>query len=60
MKSKRLHTTGKDTTDQQDVCGQCFSWVEYQDKFCWSCGAEFEDESAYNFDDIKEFLTNTK
>ena len=51
MKTKRLHTTGKEAMEQQEVCGSCFAWVD-RDSYCWSCGAEFDEEDAYNIDDL--------
>jgi len=52
--TKQLHTTGRDATDQQNVCGNCFTWVEHGDVYCWSCGVEFDDgEEAYNIEDLE-------
>ena len=50
---KRLHTVGKEANQQQEVCGECFVWVEYEDSYCWNCGAGFEENSAYDIDDLK-------
>ena len=46
--NKKIHTTGKDALDQQDICGECFSWLDPEDNYCWSCGAGFEEEPAYS------------
>ena len=49
---KKIHTTGKGASEQQDCCGSCFSWVEPEDDYCWSCGSELG-EGAYSLDDLK-------
>jgi len=52
MKIKRIHTTGKNAIDQQDVCGDCFVWINHDDSYCWSCGIGFEEDSAYNLEEL--------
>lgn len=54
MKTKKLHTNGKDVNDQQDVCGECFSWVDNEDDYCWNCGSEFVEDIAYSKEDLTE------
>lgn len=56
MKTKRLHTVGKVSVNQQDVCGNCFSWVEEIDSYCWSCGMEFDENSCYSMESYKDWV----
>ena len=50
MKTKRLHTVGS-AIGKQDVCGECFIWVNVYDLYCSDCGAEFID-TAYSHEDF--------
>lgn len=56
MKTKQMQLTGRDSLEMS-ACGECFSLVEPEDKFCWSCGAEFDEECAYS---RKDFMKGEK
>ena len=43
------------------ACGDCYSIVEAEDKFCWNCGATFnEDDDAYNRENFNKLLKQKK
>jgi hypothetical protein len=48
---KRVVLKDKDTDDALG-CGDCFALIEGEDVFCWYCGAEFNEDYAYNLEDL--------
>lgn len=45
------HTEGSDNVY---LCGECFAVVEDDDKYCWDCGAEMGDRTAYSREDLSK------
>jgi predicted amidophosphoribosyltransferase len=52
-KAKQMHITDNGSVWHQiNACSECFTVVDASDNFCGQCGVEFDDEVAYNSDDL--------